>query len=222
MKMKSTPMVAFLMCGAAAFAASAQETVTAPSSSPAAQAPAQMETIILIRHGEKPPDDLGQITFQGLNRALALPDVLIGKYGKADYVFAPGTQHDITRNGVSYSYIRPLITIEPTAIRLGLPVNARFAFDEIGPLQKELLSPPYRNALVFVAWEHLKLDDLVKNMVSALGGDPTAVPPWPGKDYDSIFVLKIRTEGDKRGIIFRIDHEGLDGLSAQEPEPRGK
>jgi hypothetical protein len=120
--------------------------------------------------------------------------------------------------GRGYSYIRPLITIEPTAIRLHLPVNADFAYDDLDNLQKELLSPRYKSALVFVAWEHSELDLLVKHMMSALGGDPAMVPEWPGTDFDSIFVLKIRTEGEKRSIIFQKDKEGLDGLSTEEPE----
>jgi hypothetical protein len=34
------------------------------------------ETILAIRHAEKPPTSLGQLTCKGLNRALALPKVL--------------------------------------------------------------------------------------------------------------------------------------------------
>jgi hypothetical protein len=44
--------------------------------------PASGETIVLIRHGEKPDSGLGQLTCKGLNRALALPALLIGRYGK--------------------------------------------------------------------------------------------------------------------------------------------
>lgn len=189
---------------------------------PAADKTASVETIVFIRHGEKPPEDQGQLTFQGLNRALALPDVLIKKYGRADFVFAPGTRHDVSRDGVEYSYIRPLITIEPTAIRLKLPVNAHFAFDEVAPLQEELLLPAYKSSVIFVAWEHYKLVQIVKNMVTALGGDAAQVPDWPGKDFDSIYVLKIRSENGSRNVTFQHDHEGLDGMSADEPGPRPK
>jgi len=44
---------------------------------------------VLIRHGEKPPGGLGQLTCKGLNRSLALPSLLIGRYGKPDFIFAP-------------------------------------------------------------------------------------------------------------------------------------
>ena len=49
----------------------------------------KMETIIFLRHDEKPFDGLGQLTCQGLNRVLALPQVLLSKVGKPDYIFAP-------------------------------------------------------------------------------------------------------------------------------------
>jgi len=39
------------------------------------------ETIVLIRHGEKPAGGLGQLSCKGLNRSLALPSLLIGRYG---------------------------------------------------------------------------------------------------------------------------------------------
>ena len=34
------------------------------------------ETIVFVRHGEKPEAGLGQLNCQGLNRALALPSVI--------------------------------------------------------------------------------------------------------------------------------------------------
>jgi hypothetical protein len=54
-----------------------------------------VETLVCIRHGEKPPGGLGQLTNRGLNRALALPKVLLGKYGHPQFVFAPNPSHKI-------------------------------------------------------------------------------------------------------------------------------
>jgi hypothetical protein len=78
------------------------------------------ETIVFIRHGEKPQKEFGQLSCQGLNRALALPEVLVSKFGQPDYVFAPAPSRQTTETREEYSYVRPLATIEPTAIRLGL------------------------------------------------------------------------------------------------------
>ncbi len=180
-----------------------------------------METIVFVRHGEKPAADLGQLNLQGLNRALALPNVLIPKYGKADAVFAPGTRKKLTKNGVQYSYVRPLVTIEPTAIRLGLPVEAQIGYDDINGLRRALLQPRYEHSLIFVAWEHRMLQETVKKIVSSLGGDPAVIPEWPKGDFDSIYVIRIQSDGGKRSVTFRHDHEGLDGQSLKAPKPRG-
>jgi len=171
-----------------------------------------VERIVCIRHGEKPTRDLGQLDCQGLNRALALPDVLISHYGKADFIFAPLTSLRTKKNAPSYSYIRPLMTIEPTAIRLGLPVDARFAFDDVDGLTGELVAPAYQRALVFVAWEHTELVEILRKLFNSLGADPAVIPHWEGDDFDSIYLVTVRSEGGKRSVSFQHDHEGLNGM----------
>jgi len=179
---------------------------------------ADVETIVFLRHGEKPPGGLGQLTCQGLNRALALPSVLISKFGKADYVFAPGPEGKVTEGGLrQFDYIRPLATIEPTAIRLGLPVCTDFRYKDIVGLQHELTKQQYHKALIFVAWEHYELARMVKNFVGAFGGNPAEVPEWPGDDYDSLYVLRISETGPKKLISFSRDHEELTHLSPDCP-----
>jgi hypothetical protein len=174
-----------------------------------------VETIVCIRHGEKPPGGLGQLTCRGLNRALALPKVLLGKYGSPQFIFAPNPTQKVDPKGgkVAYYYVRPLATIEPTAIRCGLPVNTQFGFREIKALEGELQKQEYQNATVFVAWEHGQLDVFAKNLLQDNGGDPAQVPSWPDDEYDMIFVFKIVTENGQNTISFAVDHEGLNGLS---------
>ena len=165
----------------------------------------EVETIVFLRHGEKPQGGLGQLTCQGLNRALALPPVLISKFGRADYVFAPAPEGKVSEVGLrQFDYIRPLATIEPTAIRLGLPVCTDFRYNDITGLQHELTQQQYHKALIFVAWEHYELDRMVKSFVGAFGGNPGEVPEWPGDDYDSLYVLRISDTGAKKWISFRV------------------
>lgn len=154
-----------------------------------------VETIVCIRHGEKPPGGLGQLTCKGLNRALALPDVLLEKYGLPQFIFAPNPNQKVHDRDGSYYYVRPLATIEPTAIRCGLPVNTEFGFREIKGLQGELEKTKYWKATIFIAWEHGFLDQFAKNLVQADGGDPAQVPSWAGNDYDTIFLIKITHSG---------------------------
>ena len=201
------------------------ESSTVPSTTPppimAQPTPAdtKVETIVFIRHGEKTNPDIGQLSPQGLNRALALPFVLEKKFGKPDYLFAPATTKKTESKGQEYSYVRPLATIEPTAIRLGMTVETQFAFDQISALQGELCDPAYRESKIFVVWEHKLLGDLVRKIVTAFGGDAHDVGDWGKDDYDSIFIVKLRTEpGGKRSVAFERDKEGLDGLSTRYPE----
>ncbi|SPF35249.1 conserved exported hypothetical protein [Syntrophobacter sp. SbD1] len=170
-----------------------------------------VETIVCIRHGEKPSGGLGQLTCRGLNRALALADVLPAKYGQPQFVFAPSPTQKVDGH-TSYYYVRPLMTIEPTAIRCGLPVNAQFGYREIEGLERELQKQQYQKATIFIAWEHALLDDFVKHLVVANGGDAAQVPSWPADDYDSIFLVRIIRSSGGQSVAFTIDHEGLNNL----------
>ena len=177
----------------------------------------KVETIVCIRHGEKPPGGLGQLTCQGLNRALRLPQVLIGKFGKPDFIFAPDPNQLNHDPAGDFCYVRPLATIEPTAIRCGLPVNTHFGFTDIAGLERELSKPPYAGATVFVAWEHRYLDSFVKEVVKSPGGDASQVPGWQSNDFDSIFVIRLVHDGRRSTATFSRDREGLDNLSTDCP-----
>ncbi len=47
------------------------------------------QTLVFIRHGEKPNEGLGQLNCKGLNRALALPPVIANSFGRPDVIYAP-------------------------------------------------------------------------------------------------------------------------------------
>ncbi len=172
-----------------------------------------VETIVCIRHGEKPLDGLGQLSCRGLNRALALPDILLKKFGTPQFIFAPNPAQMVDDRGRDYYYVRPLITVEPTAIRCGLPVNTRYGYLEIRELEKEFDQPQYQNATVLVAWEHFMLEEFAKNMLKDNGDDPHQIPSWKNSEYDMIFVFKITRQNGQKKFSFTIDHEGLNGLS---------
>ncbi|MBN8711728.1 MAG: hypothetical protein BGO12_02890 [Verrucomicrobia bacterium 61-8] len=180
-----------------------------------AQAETEVQRLVFVRHGERPPGGHGQILEQGLLRSLALPDVLIGKFGKPDYIFAPSPLAEVKEldTGLHFYYLRPLATIEPTAIRCGLPVNVGIGYTNIGMLRRELSKPKYWNSTVFVAWEHLEICKIVREFLKKYGGNPNEVPTWSNTDYDSIYVLTItRRNGKVASIAFSRDHEGLNNL----------
>jgi len=120
-----------------------------------------------------------------------------------------------------YSYVRPLATIEPTAVQAHLPVNTQFGLNATKAIEHELMRPRYRDALIFIAWEHGYLDTIVRDLVKDYGGNAAVVPPWPENDYDSIFILQLRRRGSQLSVSFRHEHEGLTGhLSAMCPGVR--
>jgi len=177
----------------------------------AAQTAETTETIVFIRHGEKPEGGMGQLSCQGLNRSLKLPAVLARDFGKPDAIFAPDPAQEKTDSGVSYAYIRPLATVEPTAIRFGMPVDTRFGYDEIGKLQKALEQPGFANATILVGWEHKQIYELARSLLKDNGGDMAEVPKWRGEDFDSIYVLHIKRGDGHVSASFERLNEGLNG-----------
>jgi hypothetical protein len=175
------------------------------------------QTIVFLRHGEKPVLGLGQLDCQGLNRALALPAVLLAKFGKPDAIYAPNPGVKAKDKGVQYNYLRPLATIEPTAIRLGLPVNTEFGLTEIKPLEEDLLQPGNSAATIYVAWEHNLAQQAAQQLIDMVGGHEQ-VPRWAADDYDSLYEVRVMwLDGKPVSASFRIEAEGLNHQSGACP-----
>ena len=150
-----------------------------------------METLICIRHGEKPANGLGQLSCQGLNRALALARVLLAKYGKPQFVFASNPAQTIAEYAGVYNYVRPLATIEPTAIYCGLPVNTQFGFPQIAELEAELQKEAYQNATIFYRLGAYSARHFCLRYGEVPWRRPGPVPPaLRPNDYDTIFVIR--------------------------------
>lgn len=187
-------------------------------SAPMAQAAGDdIETLVFLRHGEKPAQGLGQLDCQGLNRALALPAVIAAKFGKPDAIFAPNPGEQKDDGGKPYYYVRPLATIEPTAIQFGLPIETPYGFSQIDALGRTLVAPAYRGKLVVVAWEHRLIEKLVRDLVVAHGGRAADVPVWPSKDFDSLYIVKLDWRDGTPHASFAHERQGLDGRAPDCP-----
>lgn len=169
------------------------------------------KTIVIVRHGEKPPLGLGQLTCKGLNRSLALAPVILSRYGKPAAIYAPNPAILKKDKGVSYAYVRPLATIEPLAVRSGLPVDLEFSMTQVDPLAGKLIAAP--DGILVVAWEHHWGEALARRLIARLGGDATVVPAWRDDDFDSMYVIHVAdaVPGQSRPT-FRQDREGLNGM----------
>ncbi|WP_296663076.1 histidine phosphatase family protein [Paraburkholderia sp.] len=205
-------LIRIVLCFAAALSACAKaaDTPAAPDIPTAPAAQNNIETLVFVRHAEKPPTGLGQLSCKGLNRALALPAVIAAKYGKPDAIYAPDPGERKNDSGQPYYYVRPLATIEPTAIQFGLPVQTPYGFSQIGELGGTLIDPKWANRTVLVAWEHREIEELARQIVGAHGGAAGDVPSWKSNDFDSIYVVRIDWSGGTPRARFSREHEDLD------------
>ena len=171
------------------------------------------QTLVFLRHAEKPEGGLGQLNCQGLNRAIDLSTLLPEKFGKADYVFAANPTRNVEEGELdnSYSYIRPLMTISPAAIRLGLPVNIEFSANDTSDLARELTADKYHNSTIYTAWSHGYLPELINKVAgNAVGGKQSITDDWSGDDFDSLYVLTLTWHNGKASLQSHSYKQGLD------------
>jgi hypothetical protein len=169
------------------------------------------QTLVFLRHGEKPSGGYGQLTCQGFNRAMALPSVLLAKFGTPKYLYAPNPANKITDSAGSFYYDRPLATLEPLAVKLSKDIWTKYGYTNISSLQNSLINSSRDNTTTFIAWEHIYLQKAVQNIMNQYGGSVT-VPAWASTDYDSLYIVKLTYRSDGAILAtFQQDREGLDG-----------
>ena len=171
------------------------------------------QTLVFLRHGEKPAGGLGQLNCQGLNRAIDLATLLPEKFGKADFVFAANPTRNVEEGELdnSYSYIRPLMTISPSAITLGLPVNNEVSANDTSALADELLEDRYHNSIIYTAWSHGYLPELINKVAQeAVGDKRTITDDWASNDFDTLYVLTLTWHNGKATLLSRNYKQGLD------------
>jgi hypothetical protein len=174
------------------------------------------ETIVFLRHGEKPSGGYGQLTCQGFNRSLALPDVLLGKFGRPNILYAPNPATKIPDAAGNFYYDRPLATLEPLAVKLQMDIWSKYGYNDIASLQSSLITSSRDGKTIFVAWEHVYLAKVVQNIMNAYGGG-VSVPAWASGDYDSLYIVHVDYSSGSPRATFERAAEGLNGLSTSCP-----
>jgi hypothetical protein len=139
---------------------------------------AQVQKVVIIRHGEK-PDKGDNLSCKGFNRSLQLPAVLYAKYKVPGKIFVPSMG-----NTKSASHLRMLETITPFAVKYNLSINSKYDVDDVKEMAGAILKT---NGYALVVWEHDKIDNLVK----ALGADAKGMK-WGDDDFDSIWIINFQ------------------------------
>jgi hypothetical protein len=141
-------------------------------------------TILLIRHGEKPPVG-NHLSMLGVERAEALPR-LFGGEGAAP-------PHNLPRPDALFAAAekrksnRPVETLVPLSRALGLPIDSHFMDDDCRGLAKRLLRGAFAGKVVLVSWRHDNLPALAR----ALGVEPP-YKTWPDGQFDRVWRIDYR------------------------------
>lgn len=172
------------------------------------------QTLVFLRHAEKPEMGLGQLNCQGLNRAIDLSTLLPKEFGAANFIFAanPSRHVEEGEGDLSYSYLRPLMTISPSAIKLGLPVNIDFAANDTSDLADELMRDKYHDATIYTAWSHGYLPELINKVAEEASGKKVKLlDDWVGDDFDSVLVLTLKWVNGKASLEYENYKQNLNG-----------
>ena len=137
--------------------------------------------------------------------------MLNGRFGRPQFIFAPNPLPKVGDPAGSFSYVRPLATVEPTAIAAGLPVNAEYGLSDVNGVRAALLSDPLGSSTVFIAWEHQKLVEIVQSIMDTFQSGVT-VPAWTYGDYDSLYIVRLTNSGGVTTAQFDREYQGLNGL----------
>jgi len=178
---------------------------------------ATLQTIILIRHGEKPHEggaphgvnthgehDGHSLSVRGWTRAGALA---------AMFAHAPHAKHPAlvtpqhvyaTKPTHTARSTRELDTAMPTARRLGLMVDDSVAHGQEVELAQRILQAPED---VLVVWHHGKLVDLTREFPLA---NPHDVPAeWPDHRFDLYWILTRESDTDDGKYRFSVLAQNL-------------
>ena len=136
--------------------------------------------IIILRHAEK-PDKGDNLSCEGMNRALALPDVLYSKFKLPDYIFVPSIN-----TGKTTGTARMYQTVVPFAVKYNLKIDTKFDVGKEKALCQSILK---KSGTVLVVWEHNNIPAIAQEL-GVTGGDKKL--KWKGSDFDSIWIITFK------------------------------
>lgn len=178
------------------------------------------QTLVFLRHAEKPIGGLGQLNCQGLNRSLALPALLPERFGAPDYVFAANPDRMVEEGpkDEEFNYLRPLLTIAPTAIAHGLPINTEFNANDVDDIVEELTEPQYRNSTIYTAWSRGYVSEIMNELLDEVDADESLnVARWHREDFDSVYVIKLHWRNGVAKASLEAQAQGLNDTGSACP-----
>ena len=173
-----------------------------PSQTTVAAAGLSNDTILVIRHAEKPLEGNG-LTPTGVQHALAYVHyfqayTIGGERVRFDDLFAARD---------SKNSMRPRLTLEPLSHALRMPLQTQYKQDDYTDLVAGLkaLGPGKQ---ILICWHHKRIPDLL----SELGANPDLLLPngaWPDDQYSWVIQLRYDKYGHLISSLTRRVDENL-------------
>jgi hypothetical protein len=116
----------------------------------------------------------------GYARAAKLADFIPATFGVPQFLIA---------TAISKHSVRPIETIEPLSMKIGVTVDATYADQDYSALASQLLSDPRyadAGALIVVCWHHGNIPSMARALRAKLGSYPD---PWDADVFNQIVVL---------------------------------
>ncbi|WP_434624929.1 hypothetical protein [Azospirillum sp. B2RO_4] len=156
-------------------------------------------TILMIRHGEKPNDDSDpNLSGKGWQRACAITGTLPALVPAG----APAISAVVATAPSPHS-VRPIETVTPISLIRALPLSHTIADDDVAQVPALLSHAPYTGATVLICWHHGKLPELAL----ALGAPADQVPKkWEGDDFHTVWILRHQADGSVSFAVTRQPH----------------
>jgi hypothetical protein len=148
------------------------------------------QSILLIRHGEKPPpagikedgrQDDHSLTVRGWQRAGALASYFC--YPRDGAIQTPTKIYAPPPHGKAGDHGRPYQTVCPVAEKLNAQIDTRFTLDEEPQLVAGVLA---QTGVVLISWEHKRIH-IIANLI--LGNETTAPQGWPEDRFDVVWIM---------------------------------
>jgi hypothetical protein len=152
--------------------------------------PTHPAQILIIRHGEKPPEDAmsTDLSDAGKERAAALHE-LFEKSEKRPMPFATPDFIFATKN--SKKSHRPLETVTPLAKKLKLTIQSEIANEDFPKLAEELFgNPKYADKTILISWHHGTIPMLAEKLKAT--GFPES---WKSEVFDRVWQITYDSQG---------------------------
>jgi broad specificity phosphatase PhoE len=159
------------------------------------------QTLLIIRHAEKPDDgsvqgvdatgvqDGRSLTPRGWQRAGVWAELFAPSSGQAGllpkpatiFASAPASHHELALGVGGSKSRRPLETVSPLADKLGIAVDQSYSKGDERDLAAAIAKT---TGVILVCWQH----EDIRAIADALTPQPAGVPGgWPGDRFNAVF-----------------------------------